>query len=233
MSDRIYCIMVTGKDEKRLKYAKQSCINFLNQSHDNKMLLIFNHNEHSVDKIENIDNILEFSFDINIYNLGAIKNVALSMIPIGALWTIWDDDDYRSGDFLSTLYNSLILNDGVACTITNRIDYNINTHFAYKASKSDGFVTILCRNFNNVKYLEKKTMEDLDLLQDIRKNGKIVLLDNNPLLYIRLLHDSNTSLYVRKNKDKITNYTGVYTEENVDKGIINLVENIIKVNILN
>lgn len=229
----IYCIMVTGKNDDRLKYARKACINFVNQTFNKKVLLVFNHNN----KILNLhdefksENIIEYQFDNKIYNLGEIKNIALDMIPESSLWTIWDDDDYRSLDFLTTLYNTLKIENAFACTITRRVDYNIITKFGYEATKQDGFVTILSRNKKNIRYLEKTTMEDLSLIKDIQKNGRLVLIKNHPLLYIRLIHSSNTSLYVKSNKNNIVKYNGVYKEYLIDEYMMKNVETIIKENL--
>lgn len=207
----IYCIMITGKDDNRIEYAKKSVKNFLNQTHGSKILIIMNHNNKKVLEKNCYDNIFEFPFDIEKINLGDARNIALNLVAIGALWTTWDDDDIRSNEYLELLYANLN-HDHMAVAFKKRIDYYTNTNFSQLSTMENGFVTLLCRKDPRIKYLSKQTMEDLDLKNTILKYGKINVIDNDPLIYIRIVHSNNTSLYVNKEKKDIINYNGVYKE---------------------
>ena len=46
--EKIYCIMITGKDDVRLEYASKSIKNFEEQTYQNKILLIMNHNSQKI-----------------------------------------------------------------------------------------------------------------------------------------------------------------------------------------
>lgn len=229
--EKIYCIMITGKDDARLEYASKSIKNFEEQTYPNKILLIMNHNSQKIltdDIINNHPDIFEYNFDISEFNLGTVRNIALSFVPEGNLWTTWDDDDYRFPSYLFLLYENIKKNNAMASTLSCRIDYNIRKDFAYIASRKDGFVTVLCKKNKNIKYLQKTTFEDIDLLEQIEKYGKLVVLKNEPYLYIRLIHDNNTSLYVDKDKDAVKKYSGLYSETDIPNKIKPFLNNIIK-----
>lgn len=209
----IYCIMITGKDNDRIKYAKQSVSNFNEQTYVDKKLIIFNHNIINVLEQSNGNNnndIIEFKFDIDKNNLGDARNMALNMVPMNALWTTWDDDDYRDENYLSILEKQM--NNNVAVAFKNRIDYCKTTNFRHIATLETGFVTLLCKRDPRINYLSKTTMEDIELISTIKKYGSMHVIDNDPTIYIRLLHENNTSLYANKLKNKINNYSGVYKE---------------------
>lgn len=229
--DIIYCIMITGKDDMRLEYASKSIKNFKEQTYPNKILLIMNHNSKKIltdDIINENPNSFEYNFNISEFNLGTIRNIALSFVPEGAFWTTWDDDDYRFPSYLFDLYENLKKHNAIASTLSNRIDYNIRNGFSYIATRTDGFVTVLCEKNKNIKYLEKTTFEDVELLDQIKKCGKLVVLKNEPYFYIRLIHDNNTSLYVDKDKDALKKYTGLYSETDIPDKIKPFLNNIIK-----
>ena len=211
--DPIYCIMITGKDETRIKYAKQSVINFLNQSHTNKKLIIMNHGSTRINELVN-HNIFEFSFDISKINLGTVRNIALNLVPINALWTTWDDDDYRHPSYLKLLCSNLTRNY-IAVSFKNRIDFYKKTEFKQISHMKTGFVTLVCRKDPRITYLAKNTMEDLELLESIKRLGDINVINNDPLLYIRIVHNNNTSTYVNNEKRNIINYSGNYTESSI------------------
>lgn len=216
----IYCIMITGKDDKRLEYAVKSIANFVDQTYPNKILLIMNHNSKRIltdDIVKNVPNVFEYNFNILKHNLGSVRNIALSFVPDDALWTTWDDDDYRYPSYLLLMYQYLKTNNAVAATLSNRIDYNIKTDFMYLASRKDGFVTVLCKKHKNIAYLPKTTFEDVELLKRITDVGKLIVIKNEPHLYIRLIHDNNTSLYVDNNKNSIKDYRGLYSENNISE----------------
>lgn len=217
--------MITGKDDQRIELSKQSLHNFQSQDYSNKLLVIINHhptrdvlvlskqisNNITVDK-----NVCEIKVDKNGKTLGELRNFSLSLVPEGALWTTWDDDDWRHPTYLSVLYKRMTdtLTDCVA--FTNRYEYNLNTKFAWKMTLMTGFPIILCKKHINIHYKNVDTMEDTELLQQIRElSYKITVFSNTPDMYIRIVHDNNTSKYVDPDKTSIRQTTGIYNEYNV------------------
>jgi hypothetical protein len=145
-------------------------------------------------------------------SLGTLRNIALSCVPVGHIWTTWDDDDYRSNNYLLTLYRNLIKNNATTICFTHRTQCNINTNYVWTEYVKHGFVFMLSiKKENDIDlYADKDTMEDLELKKNLLKNKHIIhTLDfNDPLIYIRMVHNSNTSLYVNKNKSSIKSAYG-------------------------
>ncbi len=227
----IYALMVTGKDACRTKLARLSVANFYDQTYENKHLVILNHGPDAV--IDNEKNgfnseVFEFRFEkTKKLTLGDIRNISLDLVPINALWAIWDDDDWRSPDYLEILQKNMEQTNAVCVSISSRIEYNANTQFIWEARLKTGFVLVLAKSDNRVRYMPKDTMEDLNLLDDYKSLGRVTVLDNDPLMYIRLVHNNNTSLYVNKNKSTVsTNVGKTYIENNVTDEVANKVRDI-------
>lgn len=228
----IYCIMITGKDDNRYHLAKKSINNFLNQNFKNKYLIIVNHSK--TFKLTPIQkNIFELNIDKeqNNLTLGELRNIALSIVPFNALWITWDDDDYRHSNFLMFLYNVLQKQNADLVTFTKRLEYNRNTGLIWKMTIKSGAVLALCKKFQFFEYLNKNSMEDIHLIDSYKnQNKKVVIIDNDPKLYIRLVHENNTSLYVEKYKRKTIstrNKKSNYLEENVSPDEENYVKKIV------
>lgn len=225
-------IMITGKSKCRYLLALKSIENFQEQSYTNKHLIIINHGDKKLN-INDDDNITEILVDKKASSLGSLRNAALSLVPTNAYWTLWDDDDYRQPYYIEYLLNQLLLSNSDTILFCNRYDYNWNSNFVFKATLKTGFVTLLSRmkENQNVWYLDRDTMEDLNLIRDLRRHGhKInILYDNDPKLYIRLVHRDNTSLYVRKEKNDIIPQrdNSVYYEERVSDEISKDISNFI------
>lgn len=209
----IVCLMITGKSNYRLNFIQKSIDNFKNQSYNNKQLIILNHgfasqnggnnNLQSLDDINN--NIFEFQINKQNKTLGELRNISLQFVPINALWTPWDDDDLRSNNYLSYLYNELKTQKVDCVAFQNRYEHNLNNGFSWKINLKNGIKFVLCKQHPLIKYLDKDTLEDIDLLNNIQKNNyKIKIINNDPKIYIRIVHDTNTSVFVNKNKNKVS-----------------------------
>lgn len=222
-SKDIYCIMVTGKDHQRICFARESIANFFEQDYLYKKLIIINHAEEKVGYVDDSNSVVEFQVPKGNLTLGDLRNIALELVPINAMWTVWDDDDYRTNDYLSLLHNELVKQDADVVAFTHRIECNYNTKFLWKTTLESGFVTVLAKQDKRIKYKPLDTMEDTSLFDDFKKLGKrIVLLDNNPQIYIRLVHTNNTSLFVDKKRNSIPDnnvYVGPFKEESIDENL--------------
>lgn len=200
----IYCIMITGKDYQRIEYAKKAVTNFMSQDypHDKRKLLIINHNmEYNVLETET-EGIYEFKVnkEKNSLTLGDLRNIALQMVPINAYWTTWDDDDYRAPEYLSTLARAM--DNMTIVVITKRLEYNINNKLSWECTDPNGLVFFLAPFDNRVKYLSLESLEDKNILSDFASHGyKIKAISNNPNIYVRLVHQNNTSTFVDSNRN--------------------------------
>lgn len=205
-NEPIYCLMVTGKNICRLDLARKSVDNFREQTYPNKYLLIINHGDTPILTAPHL-NIKEVIVDKRDKTLGYLRNLSVSYVPVGGIWTIWDDDDYRSPKYLDVLYSEMIRRGVSTVSFTFRTECNINTGFVWRAYMGSGYVTLLTRKKSNDKglYMDEDRMEDLQLKKRLLDNGHTfyVLQFNDPLMYIRMVHTNNTSLYVNKGKSAL------------------------------
>lgn len=200
----VYCILITGKNAERVQYAKKAVENFLSQTYKEKHLIIVNHDLENKVLDDNIDlnNIIEIQINKTDQNLtlGHLRNIGLNLVAHDAYWTTWDDDDWRSQTYLNYMMSFVTARDRNVVAITQRLEYNKNTSSSWIGIKPDGFVFFVAPKDLRVQYLLIETMEDKNILADYAKNYKITLLNNDHKLYVRLVHNTNTSLYVDKNK---------------------------------
>jgi hypothetical protein len=223
-SSYIYCIMITGKSKCRVELARRSITNFEEQSYSNKRLIIINHGCYPVLLDESKTNVKEVLIDKGSKSLGYLRNLALEYVPEGDMWTTWDDDDYRDPEYLSILQSEMVRHNVSTVMFTHRFECNVNTHFVWSIFMRSGFVTLLSvkKEVDNILYTEKDTMEDLDLKKILKSNGHTfhIMQLNDPRLYIRMVHNNNTSLYVNKSKDGIRITSGdMYREYEVSKDL--------------
>ena len=221
----IYCIMVTGKDEARIAYARKAVQNFNDQTYQNKYLVIVNHHP-SLSVLDTRTHTTNTSqsntLEVRVAKtpettLGDIRNISLQFVSIDAMWTIWDDDDYRAPEYLSYLMSHATTPQTLVC-FTSRLEVNINTKTQWVAYHKNGFATFLAPWDGRVKYLSKDTMEDVNMVKDYRALGYTInVIDNPTQLYVRLVHYNNTSLYVDKNKNYVLNTSAasLYQERDV------------------
>lgn len=228
MTETIYCLMITGKDEQRYKFANISITNFKKQTYENKKLIILNHGNQDIVKNKE-SNITEIKMNKTHLSLGDMRNFGLNLIPLNSLWITWDDDDWRSDNFLKILYNQLKDNDVVF--IQNRLEYNLNNRFIYKSHFSNGMPFFLTRKIEIIQYLDKDSLEDTEIYNSyVDNNFKIKIIDNDPRMYIRIIHTNNSSLYVQEEKKDIVNYSeeSIYSESYPNEEETDYCFNIIK-----
>lgn len=195
----IHCIMITGHTNQRSAYARLAIKNFHSQSYSFKHLIIINQSSESLLTLPD-PNITELIVGKTTISLGALRNYALDLIPEGAYFTTWDDDDWRSTSYLLDFAYALKSPDLIPA-LSSRYEYNILSGLTWASYKPAGFVLFVAPKVKGVRYLDKATMEDLEILDAYKRKGfKVVSLGNTPGNYIRLVHGNNTSLYVDVNK---------------------------------
>ena len=198
----LYCVMITGYHKEREPFARVSVLNFFQQTYANKHLIILNQSEKALIDTEH-DNVLELFVDTMV--LGKLRNIALEFIPPNAIWTTWDDDDYRHPTYLQTFANHFLIHDKVDFLMfQNRLEYNLKTKFSFKMTLKSGFMTFFSKRINNLKYDEISSMEDVVVKKTALKKYNCVVINNDPTLYLRFTHNSNTSKYVNQNKTSVT-----------------------------
>jgi hypothetical protein len=207
----VYAIMITGKDACRLEFAKQSIKNFHEQDYAGvKRLVIINHGHERCTRDDTKPDIFEFQVEKGAMTLGDLRNIALELVPIDALWTVWDDDDYRSPRYISTLQTCMHRSRADAVVFTTRTEYNHNTGLVWKMTLNSGFVTVLAKQDKRIKYQSVDSMEDVDLVATLRRLKKVATLETELVgddFYIRVVHIGNTSRYVNKTKETVNDDT--------------------------
>lgn len=201
----IYCLMVTGKDDNRYKFAKIAIKNFNMQTYKNKYLVIINHGKHKLNV--NQKNVIEQYVDKTDKTLGDLRNVSLSFVPKDAIWTTWDDDDWRHEVYLEKLYENLTKNSAKMLMIKNRMDCNLTTKYIWESTMKSGLIWFFGFKNDIFKFESLDTLEDNIIKTQIEQNNvKTIIYDNDPRLYIRFVHTNNTSPYVSIVKYDVLNY---------------------------
>lgn len=199
----IYCIMVTGKSHCRYNLAKKSVQNFKEQTYPLKKLIILNHGDQKIIS-EKQENIFEFVIDKSNMTLGDIRNIGLNLVEPESYWTTWDDDDYRDPEYLSYLYKNSENGKYDIVAFSNRYEYNFNNGFFWKTMWLRGFPACLVKLDKRFQFLSKDTMEDVKLFETYAKLQKKikVIKDNDPKIYMRIVHTDNTSTWINYKKNE-------------------------------
>jgi len=221
----MFCIMITGKDKCREHMAKQSVVNFLEQDYQDKTLVILNHSADYVVKTQqdHLENVYEFYIDKDSdkdpLTLGDMRNIGLAMVPPNAVWTTWDDDDYRKPTYLSTMMRAMQSANADVLCFTKRLEYNTNTGLVWGMSLDTGFPLVFAKQDMRILYEKLDKMEDTNLISRAKELGlKVKIYKNDPHLYVRMVHTNNTSLYVNPAKSSIQSgsKSSPYREYNID-----------------
>ena len=205
----VYCLMVTGYTSARIPYARASVRNFSEQTYSNKHLVVLNQAGETVltDDEHTRDNMIEFFVDKRGKTLGELRNISLQFVPPDAVWTTWDDDDWRAPSYISTMLEAMHKHDTRFIMFMNRIEYNrLNSH-AFRLTLRSGLMTFFARQHPGLLYAHVDTSEDRPLKEYARTRLKPFVLDNDPKLYVRLIHDDNTSVYIDKDRSHIRDTT--------------------------
>jgi hypothetical protein len=202
----IYCIMSTGKSKQRIHFAKVAVTNFLRQTVQNKYLIIVNESRHH--RVLNSDqhhpNIIEL-FNVNKFTLGGKKNFALELVPFGSIWTTWDDDDWRSDDYLAIMTEQLLQHPNKKFLMfVNRLEHNLNTDFTWRFSLLNGTYIFFCFKLPEplLQFDDLNNKEDVAIKKYLLAHpDQVHLYDNERFdVYIRFSHLENTSSFVDKTK---------------------------------
>tara|TARA_Y100000389_G_C17465236_1_gene524882 strand:+ start:2869 stop:3570 length:702 start_codon:yes stop_codon:yes gene_type:complete len=220
--------MVTGYNERRREFAKVSIRNFKQQTYKNKHLIILNQSKNKLIKNEE-KNVLEIYIDNTNKTLGEIRNISLQFVPPNAIWTTWDDDDWRHPTYIHHMTNEMRKRKVDFLMFTNRFEYNLNNKFAFKMSLQTGFMTFFSRYNPNIRYEHKSTSEDVKVKKYAIDKLNTSIYHNDAKMYIRMIHDDNTSVFVKSDKNDIKNTktNRMYFENELNNNEKRFVDNII------
>ena len=201
--------MVTNKTRKHFLTIALKI--YAEQTYINKVLIIINHSPEEKLIIEPIKNVHEFLVDKTQQNftLGQLRNIALDgFVPEGGLWTTNDDDDYKHPTYLEEFIRRLTFHNLDLLFLKNRLEINLNNGFIFRSQFKKGWAFFIAKKYRDYKYLDLDTMEDKNVRDEYKKNDKkIATFNNDPNLYIRTIHNTNTSIFVVNTKNSIVNYS--------------------------
>ena len=205
--NKVSCITVT-KD--RVSYLKKSIDYFINQTHEDKELIVvyysndketesfLKHNRNSF--IENNIYFYKFVEENGLY-LGSVRNFAISKAT-GNWICIWDDDDYYDTKRIKNQLKFCLEKNIDACTLSSIMIYS-NKYQELKISFErlelgwEG--SLLCKKDTMPKYTNKAKGEDTPVLEKLIDENKLLTLFD-PELYVYIFHDQNVSGGVHKER---------------------------------
>lgn len=201
----IYALMVTGKNEQRIQWARQQVMKFMTQQSYSGTKRILIANEHpslhvldSQSKFREKVNEIHIS-DRHLVSLGQIRNQLLALVPSGSYVMILDDDDYISPTFLTQMieYWHQQKPKTVMVQMGNRLNHNSKIGSSWQSSHPSGFVHFVADidllRSSQFQYFDRNSLEDLSIHEF---TSRTIWHDSPPELYIRYIHGDNTSLYV-------------------------------------
>jgi glycosyltransferase involved in cell wall biosynthesis len=183
---RISAIMITGKDARRREFAQVAVRCFLEQTHENKELVIVNDSGLplgcSDPRIREI--MPPFSPRTT---LGDLRNIGLQHSS-GDLVIQWDDDDWHDPERMEI--QASFWEPGTAVLLKQQIRYSTLTRAAFLSDWRHGIHgTILHERSDRLRYPRLRKGEDSVFLAPFRQRK---LVDASPVLYIRFFHGANT-----------------------------------------
>lgn len=204
----VYAIMITGKDERRVMFARLIGLkNFDMQDYPHKKLIIINHGTIPILTTQRQD-VYEIFVDKSNMTLGDLRNFALELVPLNGIWICWDDDDFRTSNYMSFMLNHLLSSNSIAVFMKNRLEYNLANGFTFRSSFKDGNTHIMSIKLDKLRYIPKDTLEDVFLREQIKSfKKKYVSIDNDPKMYIRIIHQNNTSPFVTDERKEVIRYS--------------------------
>ena len=207
MNPFVYAIMITGKDERRAAFARLIGIrNFEMQDYKNKKMIIINHGTIPIIEKQN-DKIHELIVEKGDMTLGDLRNLALDLVPLNAIWYVHDDDDWRVPNYISFMIDKLLSTKSIAVFLKNRLEYNLANKFTFKSYFDYGNTHIMCIKLDRLRYMRKDTLEDTELQRDIQSfKRKYLAIDNDPKMYIRIIHQNNTSPFAIDSRNDVVKY---------------------------
>lgn len=189
--EKIYGVMITGKDDFHKSLAEKSIQSFLQQTYPNKHLIIVNDGNYSLGHL-NKEVITEIKLDKK-HVLGELRNIGIKQIPENGMYLQWDDDDWHHPDLMAKQYKYIKTHSADGCILMSQVRYCFKTNAAWTTSRKSGIEgTIMCRRKEGILYPEDAKGEDSIFLKDYKKKYKLIKWDNPEFYYLRFVHGHNT-----------------------------------------
>jgi len=132
-------------------------------------------------------------------SLGDLRNLGLSRVRIASFYydnntmgLQWDDDDWCHRDRIAAQV-AASQNGTMAVTLQRQIRYDVDTDcaYVYNGYTRWGIHGTILHPATKHRYPDKAKGEDTDFLMHWR--DRLVVLDNDPRLYVRFSHGDSTS----------------------------------------
>tara|TARA_R110000737_G_scaffold328151_1_gene342711 strand:- start:3609 stop:4295 length:687 start_codon:yes stop_codon:yes gene_type:complete len=197
--NKVSCITVT---KNRVPLLKKCIEFFLNQTHQDKELIIVYYNT-DLETKEYLERNSQYLLDNNIFFhmfiedtglfLGAIRNYAI-MKATGDWLCVWDDDDYYSENRIQEQLTFCLDNDVKASTLQSILIYSDKKQeVRLSFERTEGWEgSLFIKRDIMPRYKNLKTGEDTPVLLKLMEDRVLETLFS-PDLYIYIFHDNNTS----------------------------------------
>ncbi|EDQ86923.1 uncharacterized protein MONBRDRAFT_10406 [Monosiga brevicollis MX1] len=218
----VFGLMITGKDLYHEYLGRKSMDCFLNQTYDRKVLIVVNDSpEYSMvdgpsewlrarqlpEPPRERSCVVELRVPPRQFVLGDLRNIAINAVPLGAVWVQWDDDELENMfkrhalvGYMAAEYNLYMqLNSTWRFTTSANIFHDCIHPFSPRQKKTDPqglHGTIMAYKSSQIAELQYPSLgraEDSKFWNQLREN-KIshTSLNNDPWLYFKLFHGTNT-----------------------------------------
>ena len=197
--EKIYAVMITGKDDFHKHLAEKSVQSFLQQTYPNKHLIIINDGNYSLGHI-NKELITEIKLDKK-YILGVLRNMGIKQIPENGIYLQWDDDDWHHPSLMEKQYAYMKAQAADACILRSQVVYSFEKNAAWISSPKRAIMgkprrgiegTIMCRRKSDISYPVMVKSEDSVFINKYAQKYKFVIWKNPDFYYVRFIHGHNT-----------------------------------------
>lgn len=159
-----------------------------------KMDRLANHVGNRVGKSPGHVRLIQMDWDGKQQPLGAMRNVAMSQAS-GDYLVTWDDDDQHGEERIQSHFD-VLRREGVAASALQAQCYLFESRkelwiVDWRPFTPPGIV--MFRRHPSLRYPEVNRHEDSALSLQLRRLGKVAAVAGRPELYVRVIHDSNTS----------------------------------------
>lgn len=189
----IFALMVTGKHPQRQPLARGAVASFLNQDHGNRFLVVVDDGERPLDLSAVPTERRLVIRPSGRRPLGELRNLGLEAIPTGALWTYWDDDDWRHPRQMTAQRTVLDTLGVPACLLTRQVKYSLPRDIAYVDRHPGGFAgSLMSRKHPTLRFPPWAAGEDSAYLDALKQDWSWYPWNNPPHLMLRFYHGANT-----------------------------------------
>ncbi len=188
----VTAVMLTGDHPSRRPLAAVAIECFLNQTYDNRELLVINQ---SSDKVGPESSLVREELVAPGKTVGELRNIGLDLAK-GALVVSWDDDDWHAPARIATQAAAC---DALVCaSILQRyttVDLTTGEAFgrSCKTFPCGGCEGTILHTRSVLRYPSLSKGEDTGFAKTFLDAGRLVVVDNDPLLYVRTYHGRNVS----------------------------------------